>query len=611
MSRAMLLCLITMAACAAPPVSTPPTASVPQSVLLVTIDTLRADAVGAYGAAGARTPALDQLAREGVRVDRAWATAPITLPSHGSILSGLYPPSHGSRHNGVAVTASVPTLATLFKARGWATAAFVSAFPLDRRFGLARGFDVYDDEMPRSSSGALLNERPGADTARRAAAWLTTHRQAPFFLWLHLFDPHAPYGNPADGRDARARYADDIAAADQAVAVVLEALKEAADHTLVIATADHGEAFGEHGETGHSVFVYDTTLRVPLLFRGPGIPAGTVITGDVSLVDVAPTVVALTGGSIDGDGRTLQPAFATGTAEPRALYAESFAPLLDFGWASLRSVRDAGWKYIAAPRPELFETATDTSELHNQASAQAAQAARLDALVARWSGPELATRTAVTGESASRLRSLGYLQGSPVSPRGPRADPKDRIAVASRMAEVTSGEAQGVRLVAVLTAILKDDPANPQAHLRLGYAHLDAGHCPLAEPHLRIALKARMPSADAGLGLAGCLGQAGDLRGARDALLAARAAEPGNPVVSANLGLLALEEHREAEAIIELRDALTRDPLLFQARFGLARAYARSGDRRAATTEAETLLRQLPAGAPQRPEIERFLASVR
>ena len=202
------------------------------------------------------------------------------------MLTGLYPPGHGARHNGIAAAAAVPTLAESLKAAGFATAAFVSAFPLDRRFGLARGFDVYDDELPRDGNGRPLNERGGADTVTRASAWLAAHRQGRFFLWVHLFEPHAPYGNAGDPGTARERYARDVAIADREAGRLIASLQDAAASTLVIATADHGEAFGEHEEIGHSIFVYDTTLRIPLLLRGPGVPAGAIVKGDASLVDL-------------------------------------------------------------------------------------------------------------------------------------------------------------------------------------------------------------------------------------------------------------------------------------------------------------------------------------
>ena len=591
-----------------------PAALPARHVLLITIDTLRADHVGAYGAPGARTPVLDGLARDGVRFERAWAPTPITLPSHASLLSGQYPPSHGARHNGIAIGAAVPTLATTLKEVGFATGAFVSAFPLDRRFGLARGFDVYDDELPRSEDGRPLNERPGAETVTRAIAWLSAHGDARVFLWVHLFEPHAPYGVPGSGASVEARYADEVATADREVGRLTGALGDRASSTLIVATADHGEAFGEHGETGHSLFVYDSTLRVPLLLRGPGIPHGLRVAADVSLVDVAATVTALAGvQGFSSEGQSLVPALTGGAIEPRAIYAESFAPLFDFGWASLRSVREGGWKYIAAPRPELYDTGRDPAEATNLASTDDDRRARLDAIVSRWSAAEPpAAVSAAPADVAARLGALGYVSGARrPAPGVARPDPKDRIDIAARIALVTSGEVQGEARIAALQAVLTADPGNPQAHLRLGFAELERDRCDAAGPHLQAALDAGVPSADAGLGLAECLGRAGNVEGARRALAAALQAEPGNPVATANLGILALEQDRPAEAIPLLREALAREPRLLPARFALARALARMGDRSAALAEARELLAELPADAPQRPEVERLVAALR
>ena len=474
-----------------------------EHLALITVDTLRADRVGAYGYVPAQTPTMDRLAREGVRFTQAFTTAPITLPAHASLLTGRYPPGHGARHNGLAMSASVPTLATVLQQAGFSTGAFVSAFPLDKRFGLARGFDVYDDELPRGADRKPLNERAGQETVRRAAAWLSSQTTQRTFVWLHLFEPHAPYGDASSGRNISSRYDDEVATADRAIARLLEALGPRADSTLIVLAADHGEAFGEHGEVGHSVFVYDTTLRVPLVIKGPGVPRREV-TVPVSVVDVAPTITALLGISgFDADGISLTPAFENdGSIGDRLLYSESFAPLLDFGWSPLRTVRDASWKYIAAPRAELYDLATDPGESSDLAARESQRAALLFKRVEAFSAADIpATHT--DPEAANRLRSLGYLGATPsTSPGASRADPKDRVEIASRMAMVTSGEVQGEALVRELEAILREDPRNPQAHLRLGYAEFARGRCDRAEPHLERALAARIPSADAGLALA-------------------------------------------------------------------------------------------------------------
>lgn len=582
-------------------------------MLLVTIDTLRADRVGAYGLASARTPVIDGLARDGVRLAHAYAPAPITLPSHASLLSGRYPPGHGSRHNGLAMSASVPTLATTLDQAGFATAAFVSAFPLDRRFGLARGFDVYDDELPRATDGRPQNERSGAETVDRARRWLAAHTGDRFFLWVHLFEPHAPYGPGADGRSALARYDDEVATADSLTGRLIDALGDRQAATLLVVTADHGEAFGEHGEIGHSVFVYDTTLRVPWVMRGPGLQAGLVSEAGVSLVDLAPTVVSLVGApAMDTDGISLVPLLNGGTAPERVIYAESFAPLFDFGWASLRSVREGAWKYIAAPKPELYETGADPGESRNQVSGDPQRATRMNVRVDRFGPAEPERGAAVDADTMARLRALGYFGGAPGRASGSaRPDPKDRIALASRLATVMAGEVQGAELITTLEAIVRDDPANPQARLRLGYAYLAQKACHKAEPHLARAVALEVPSADPGLGLAQCRGQAGDLAGAAAALDAADKAEPRNPVVMANRGLLALQQGDAPGGIDRLRQALTLDPGLLEARFNLARALARNGRRLEARTEADELLKRLPPTAPQRAEVQRLIEALK
>jgi choline-sulfatase len=609
MSRLILTLLVLGSACArqAPP---PQGAPRPPSVLLITIDTLRADRVGAYGYRGARTPALDGLARDGVRFDRAYATAPITLASHASIMTGLYPPGHGARHNGVRLDLKVRTLADAFTGQGVATAAFIAAFPLDRRFGLIKGFATYDDTMPRDAAGRPANERPGREVVDRALAWLQDHRGARFFLWVHLFEPHAPYGNLADPaqaqRPASDRYDEDVAEADRQVARLLAAIDRGS--TLVVAAADHGEAFGEHGEISHSLFTYDTTLRVPLMLAGGPFAGGRIVSHPVSLVDLAPTIASIAGlGTFDGDGIVL----AEQGASDRTMYSESFAPLLDFGWAPLRTIRRGGWKYIAAPKAELYDLARDPNETNNLLQAEPARAADLARLVDAMSPAQLAQAPAgADPEAVGRLQALGYVSGRATT-SGARPDPKDRRELAARLAQVASGELQGAALERALRQIVKEDPANPQANLRLGYVLMNSGRCGEAIPRFTAAIDAHLPGTDAHLGRAGCEIAAGDGAAARRTLSAAIAIEPGNAVIVANLGLLLSDSGQPGDAIPLLQRALAIDPDLHQARFGLALAFARSGRKADAAREAEELLRRLPANAPQRDEVRRLLSSVR
>ncbi len=625
-------CVVLRAAClvlAACAVSCARSTTRPQAhnLLLITIDTLRADHVGAYGYARAPTPALDALARSGMLFERAYAAAPITLPSHATMLTGRYPPHHGARDNGVAMS-PVPTLATALHERGFQTAAFVAAFPLDHQFGLSRGFDVYSDRLPRGSDGHPANERPGAQVVDEAIDWLGGSRIAGtrFFLWVHLFEPHAPYKLAEGGREPLSnrgapvppqrpvleRYDEEIATADREVGRLVEAIAPVRGETLVIVAGDHGEAFGEHGEFAHSIFVYDTTLRVPLIMNGPGIHGA--VAGAVTLADVAPTAAGRLGFVMnDVDGIDLSPAIA-GTALPtRELYAESFAPLLEFGWAPLRAIRTGTWKLIAAPKPELFDVEHDAGEQANVVATQETVARSLEQRVNQYSSAALSTGAATDSRAAERLRALGYLSGSGAGNQSAtnRPDPKDRRELAARIAQVTSGELQGGALAAALEAIVRDDPRNGQAHLRLAYARLDAGDCTRAEPEFHAAAAAGLPSADIYLGLATCLGRRQDLVGAERALSEARRLEPDNPVIIANVGILQASKGNLSAAIDSLNTALTADPNLLEARFNLALAYARAGRNGEAAATARELLSRLPATAPQRLEVERLLRSVR
>jgi choline-sulfatase len=620
---AALTLSLTIAACGAADRAPSPHA---RNLVLITIDTLRADHVGAYGYARGRTPTLDGLAGRGARFDRAYAAAPITLPSHATLLTGRYPPGHGARDNGMRIAASIPTIASTLRAQGFRTAAFVAAFPLDHQFGLDRGFEVYSDRLGRGADGKPANERPASQVVDEAIAWLRTLPAGPnlpsapaFFLWVHFFEPHAPYGNPSSGRPAMERYDEEIATADREAGRLLTAIGPALADSVIVATGDHGEAFGEHGEYAHSIFVYDTTLRVPLIIvppqtasrRGTGDFAARVVGDPVTLADIAPTVMRMLGGGMaDVDGIDLGPALAGRALPVRELYAESFAPLVEFGWAPLRAIRSGAWKYIAAPRPELYDLAHDPAEQHDVAAAQTDVVRRLADTAGRYSAAALSARAdAANPQAAERLRALGYAGSRPVDPGSGHPDPKDRRELAARIAQVTSGELTGDALVAALEGIVRDDPGNAQAHLRLGYARLQAGDCPRAEPEFRAA--ATLPSADAFLGLASCLGARRDLAGAERALAEARRRDPDNPVVLANQGILEAAQGNTSAAIGTLRSALAADPDLNEARFNLALAYARAGRRAEAAATARDLLARLPSDAPQRPEVERLVKSLR
>ena len=606
-----------------------------RNLVLATIDTLRADHVGAYGYARSQASFVDRLAQSGVTFDRAYAAAPITLPSHATLMTGRYPPGHGSRDNGMHVSPTVPTLATELKVHGFKTAAFVAAFPLDHQFGLDRGFDVYSDRLPRGTDGKQANERPASQVVDEAIGWLRQNlelRTSRFFLWVHVFEPHAPYGDASDRRPVLDRYDQEIGVANRELLRLLTAIAGVAQDTLVVVAGDHGEAFGEHGEFSHSIFVYDTTLRVPLVIRGPGIglnaerrtandePRTTnheprtpnlVISDPVTLADVAPTAMRLLGFTMrDADGIDLSPALAGGTLPRREIYAESFAPFMEFGWAPLRAIRSGPWKFIAAPKPELFDVEKDASERTNLVDSQPTIARDLDTRANRYSAARLPTARAIDASGLDRLRALGYANGPRHDDGSGGIDPKDRRDVAARIAQVTSGELSGPALLTALEQILATDANNSQAHLRLGFALLQSGNCPRAEHEFTAAIDGGLPTTDAHLGLATCLGRRNDLAGVERLLTEARRREPDNPVLTANFGILQAARGNLSGAIAALKTALDADANLHEARFNLALAYAKAGRRADAAAAARDLLARLPPSAPERGEVERLLKAV-
>ncbi len=417
----------------------------PPSVLLVTLDTTRADHLGAYGFAQARTPNLDQLAAQGARFAEHVTVAPLTLPAHTSIMSGLLPPAHGVRDNGdYVVPPGVETLAERLKAAGYETHAFVSAAVLDSRYGLDQGFDSYDDELWSEDAPKLfmIRDRPASRTADRTLAWLKSWtdggKRRPFFTWVHLFDPHEPHeAAPPDRMLSASPYDAEITGVDRAVGRLLEGLQAAGvgPDTLVIVTADHGESLGEHGEKTHGVFVYEATMHVPLLVRFPGVVARTLVEAPTSAVDVVPTVLHLLGlPSADTQGVDLVPLLHGQPTADRTQYSESLLSQLSFGMAALHAVRVRDDKWVRAPRPERFDLAVDPTEQINLAGKDPALDAKLDrALQAilddsgRRALPSVAAT--VDDQTSEMLMALGYLPAQRTNSSLSTLDPKDGLAL--------------------------------------------------------------------------------------------------------------------------------------------------------------------------------------
>jgi len=514
-----------------------------RSILLITVDTLRADRLGCYGDTRARTPRMDALATSGTVFERAFTPVPITLPAHASLFTGLIPPAHGVRGNGAfALGAGVTTLAEALAADGRSTAAFVGGFPLARRFGLDRGFAHYDDQMGKAGGVHYeFPERRADAVVDAAVAWLAA-QPGDVFIWVHLFDPHAPYDPPPSvaGDDP---YRGEIAAVDMAVGRLLDAWDTRPGPAVVALTADHGEAFGEHGEESHSLFVYDVTLRVPLVLKGSGVSTGRRTT-PVSIVDIGATLLSLAGAPARLPGANL---FGSATAPP-TLYAETLAPRFDFGWSDLRAIRRGRHKLIRAPRPELYDIEADPGETRDLAGAQpdlVAELSRTLDTVLSAAG-EAQARRAVEPETAERLRSLGYVQA--VAAGGSGADPKDKVEVAKRIARAAGPFRDQAAAAAAYRAIAALDPDVPVVNFRLADALLLSGRAGEAIPYYRKVIAASPRTADPFVGLA-----------------------------TAHAGLGRLDEAARA-----LREGLRIDPASGQAHFNLGEIARVRGDRLAA-----------------------------
>jgi arylsulfatase A-like enzyme/Flp pilus assembly protein TadD len=518
------------------------------NVLLITLDTFRADRIGAL------TPNLSGL--EGVRFTNAESPVPLTLPAHASLLSGELPVRHGVRNNGVAsFPAERETLATLLARGGYRTGAFVSAFVLDHRFGLNRGFDTYDDAIERDPNAASSfdAERRGADTVDRALAWLRSSGDGrPFFAWVHLYDAHAPYAPPAP---LPPTYDGEIAYVDAQVGRLLGAIDRAA--TIVVVVGDHGEALGEHGELTHGLLLYEPTLRVPWIIAGPEVKARSV--GEpVSSVDLAPTVAALAGIAMKpSDGRDLSKALIDGEDPPPAdLYAETEYPAI-FGWSDLAAMRRGAMKLISSPKPELYDVARDPNETRNILDDERRSYRDLSARLekARATAAPPARPSALDAEARAKLASLGYVAPPALAApaAGPRAAPAEMAPLFRAFEEATwaTNEGRLADAIAMLRPIVERDPRNPVFRASLARA----------------------------------LRQKGDLGSAIQLYQEAVAMNPDDPETWYNLAVTLQEAGRAREGGIAIREAIRRDPKRPEAHNALGIAYSVEGNIPAAEAE--------------------------
>jgi choline-sulfatase len=601
------------------------------NVLLITIDTLRADALGAYGNTTVSTPWLDRMSAGGVRFTRALAQTVVTLPSHANILSGRYPFRHGVRENsGFRFPSDLDTLATLLKARGYRTGAFVSAFPLDVRFGLARGFEVYDDRYGKGAERRAFREpeRPGPATIRAAVDWIHRVEQeargsgAPWFAWVHLYEPHFPYAPPEPfaTRYRRAPYLGEVSAADAALAPLVSPILEqgSAARTLVVVTGDHGESLGDHGELTHGLFAYDATLRVPLILYQPRLFPPRVLDEPVRHVDILPTVLDAVGIGPPGglDGESLLPAIETGRHTAAPSYFEALSASLNRGWAPLVGVVSGSLKYIDLPIPELYDVASDPAESQNLAASRPADLRQLQALLGQLRADDRGSaRAPENADTRARLRSLGYLTGAATpKTRYTDADDPKRLVALDRETDKLITRYQGGDLrgaIAVGEAIVQKRPDMAVSLTHLAFLYNEVGDHAKATRTVRQALDLNPAAADVASLLGAYLTEAGLAKEAVarlepyvrpsepdvDVLIAygvalassgrssealaaferARALDATNGLPLVNIGTVHLMAGDNARAAAAFNGALTVDSTLARAHNGLGVVAAQRG----------------------------------
>jgi choline-sulfatase len=616
----------------------------PLNVVVVTIDTLRPDHLHCYGYPNIETPNLDALAQRGVLFENAVAQAPLTPPSHASIFTGQYPTVHHVRNTGgFILPASSHPLARILQEQGWDTAAFVSSAVLKKVIGFNNGFAVYDDQLPRQGNKEEFGEdaeRRGGDTVDRALHWLSSQSGKPYFLWVHLYDPHLPYDppNPFKEKYRDRPYDGEIAYSDQQLGRLLEAVRKRAPvgKTIVALLSDHGESLSEHGEFTHGVFLYDATLRIPFLMAGPGIPAGTRVKQQVRSIDFLPTLLALLDEKPPANiqGVSLLPAFSGKPVDTEISYEETLYPKLALGWAELRGIRTNHWKYIRAPKPELYDLTQDSKETTNIIRQHPAEveklAAQLNSVVGSG-GSEKVEANMVDERQMAQLRSLGYLSGfSPqqynLNGQGP--DPKDRAGILKLLYEAENPEAHlpEVRRIALLQQALQEDPTNPSLYHQAGGELEKTGRYAEAlrlyetalrhgvengRLHSRIAdLSLRKGNKDAAIAeyekaaqfnpsdlesqtnLATAYLEKGRVADAERVFKFVVASDPDSAAAHNGLGLVAIQKRDMPSARAEFERAAQLDPDLVEAQMNLGLIYEMAGDKTRARACFEAFLKK-------------------
>lgn len=581
------------------------------NLVVVTLDTTRADFIGAYGATTVKTPALDRLAREGTLFSQAMSSAPLTLPAHSSMFTGRFPPEHGVRDNGGFYLApDQTTLAEMLKARGFATGAFIAAFVLDGKWGLDQGFDEYFDDFDISERrGKSIGniQRPGNEVVDKALPWIEDVKGSRFFAWIHLYDPHTPYDPPEPFKSEYPNqpYRGEIAFMDAQVGRVIAFLEERGllDKTVVAVLGDHGESLGDHGEDSHGFFIYESVTHVPFIVRAPFSKTGPRRVDDpVRIVDLTPTVMDLIGEPVPGglSGRSLVP-LMTGAVVELGLegYAEAMYPLHHFGWSDLRALRSGRYKLIDAPRPELFDIDRDPSETTNIFTERRAvgegMIARLREIEQAFDqAPAAQPESDVDPEVRARLAALGYV-GSFVATasdsRTDRADPKDKIDLFNLMGmarDMGRDEDGFEKAVPLLTKVVTSDPNVIDAWFTLGNLYFKEGRYRDAVGHFRKALELKPDYDLAVINLAHAYRRLGEDEAAMAGYERYLELDPKDAYVRYQVGEVFLDRGDLNRAAQVFRQALELDPKVASAKNALGVIAHQRGDDAA----AERLIRE-------------------
>ncbi len=573
-------------------------------MVVVTLDTLRADRLGCYGFAGIQTPNIDAVAADGVVFEQATATAPMTLPSHASIFTGLIPPHHGVRDNGgFFLDASKATLAERMKQAGYATGAFVGAWVLDSRWGLDQGFDTYSDHFDLSKYRVVnlgTVQKTGDEVMDLAIPWLDSVKQKPFFAWIHLYDPHAPY-EPPEPFAARYRgqpYLGEVAYTDQVVGRLVSWLKTAGawDNTILVLMADHGESLGEHGEKSHTFFVYDAVVHVPFIVRTPWGDRGR-NSAQVATVDLMPTVLDLVGLEAQEsiDGRSLARLVLDPAAEAGGLaYSETYFTRFHYGWQHLRALRDGTWKYIDAPKPELYAIREDPGETKNVFKANSRRAEDLRLAMERMggSGAQAAPdKSSLDPETLQRLAALGYVGGGPkVDPQAILPDPKDKIGLFGRIGEARAlaRDEHYDEAVRKMETVIAEDAGIIDAHITLGGWLRQLKRMADAMAAYKRALEIQPDNEQALSALAEIYREQGRADAAIEGYRAVLRVDPRSPQIWFQLATLYLDLGRSRESEATFQEALKHNPKMGAAYNSLAALAFERGN----MAEAERLVRR-------------------